>query len=304
METAVNFERLCPTVREAGFQRGDFWQIPRRIYDHQMMLCLSGSALLTLANRTYRLRQKYLAIIPPDTPHTLHYGDDAAELVWIHFDFFPEDDGDWIYRWYNTPENYIHCFAPRLPFPEHIRSIPVFPGNYRLPPVIAFDDNSDVESLFLSLAKAYPWEQNHFMLSSRIAVMRVLDEILDQDGYWQHSEPIRVSDLIVQFIKFNYMNRISMKDICACTQYNFDYAGKLFRRETGRSVISYLNQFRINKARTLLMDETLSIAAIAEMCGFQSINYFSKVTRKLTGKSPRELRSYLLTIKNESIASK
>ena len=62
------------------------------------------------------------------------------------------------------------------------------------------------------------------------------------------------------------------------------------------TVVEYLNQLRIDKAQTLLLDESLPMAEIAEKCGFQSVNYFSMVARKITGMSPRQLRSHLLTI--------
>ena len=69
MEKQLSFEELCPHVREVGYQRGDFWQIPRRIYDHQMLYSLSGTAHLTLEAERYTLHPGQLTIIPPDTPH-------------------------------------------------------------------------------------------------------------------------------------------------------------------------------------------------------------------------------------------
>lgn len=298
MEKQVRFEDLCPFVREAGMQRGDVWQIPRRIYDHEFLYCVSGRALMTIGRETHELAPGHLAIVPPDTPHTLHYEPEkTAELAWMHCDFMFQDDGDWLYRWNNTPEDYVRCFSERLPHPEHIRPVPVFPGKFRLPYFVAFEEGNEIEMLFLSLVKAFAGEGNHFALLSRITVLRVLDAVLSQCGYWKSSaQPIRVSDAMKQYIRFNYMNRITLQDIGACTQYNPDYAGKLFRRETGMTVIEYVNHLRINKAQSLLLDESLTMAEIAEKCGFQSVNYFSMVTRKITGMAPRQLRAHLLTI--------
>lgn len=300
MEKLLSFEELCPHVREVGYQRGDFWQIPRRIYDHQMLYSLSGTAHLTLEAERYTLHPGQLTIIPPDTPHTLFSDDPSTELIYLHVDFTPADDGDWVYQWYNTPEKYILCFSDRLPCPEHIRPKPVFPGNFRLPHVVTMENHDDVQRMFQTLVKAYTREHHHFTLRARITVMQIIDLILDSSGYWKHSEPIRVSDMIIQYIKANYMNRMTVQDICACTQYNPDYAGKLFHKETGSTVIDYLNRFRINKAQTLLLDESLTVAIISEMVGFQSVNYFSNVTKKMTGKSPRELRAHLLSLKNST----
>ncbi len=298
MEKQVRFEELCPFVREAGMQSGDSWQLPRRIYDHELLYCLSGRAVITIGTERQELAPGHLAIVPPDTPHTLvNVPGQVAQLAWMHCDFIYDDDGGWIYRWYNTPEDYVRCFAERLPFPEYIRPAPVFPGNFRLPHFTVFEDGTEMEMLFRSLVKAFAGEGNHFSLLSRVTVLRVLDAVLTQCGYWKSSaQPIRVSDAMKQYIRFNYMNRITLEEIGASTQYSPDYAGRLFRKETGITVIEYLNHLRIDKAQTLLLDESLPMSEIAEKCGFQSVNYFSMVTRKVTGMSPRQLRTHLLTI--------
>ena len=266
MEKQVRFEELCPFVREAGMQSGDSWQLPRRIYDHELLYCLSGRAVITIGTERQELAPGHLAIVPPDTPHTLvNVPGQVAQLAWMHCDFIYDDDGGWIYRWYNTPEDYVRCFAERLPFPEYIRPAPVFPGNFRLPHFTVFEDGTEMEMLFRSLVKAFAGEGNHFSLLSRVTVLRVLDAVLTQCGYWKSSaQPIRVSDAMKQYIRFNYMNRITLEEIGASTQYSPDYAGRLFRKETGITVIEYLNHLRTDKAQTLLLDESLPMSEIAE----------------------------------------
>ena len=233
MEKQVRFEDLSPFVREAGMQRGDVWQIPRRIYDHEFLYCVSGRAVMTIGRDRQELPPGHLAIVPPDTPHTLvNAPGEEAELAWMHCDFIFQDDGDWLYRWYNTPEDYVRCFAERLPHPEYIRPIPVFPGKFYLPHFVAFEDGNEMEMLFRSLVKAFAGEGNHFALLSRVTVLRVIDAVLSQCGYWKSSvQPIQVSDTMKQYIRSNYMNRITLRDIGAYTQYNPDYAGKLFRTD-------------------------------------------------------------------------
>ena len=303
-EKALTFGELCPQVREVGLQRTDFWHLPRRIYDHEFLYCVSGQAQMTIGREQHVLTPGHLAIVPPDTPHTLHYpAGQEAVLLWLHCDFTRSPDGDWVYSWYNTPENYVLCFADHLPHPEHIRPEPVFPGAFRLPRFLAFDDGAEVEALFRSLLKAYAGEGNHFALLSQVTVLRLLDAVCSQCGYWRASaQPIRVSDAMKQYIRDNYMNKITLRDIGQCTKYHPDYAGKLFRRETGQTVIDYINHFRIRKAQTLLLDTSLSAAEIAEKCGFQSVNYFSSVSRQVTGMSPRQLRTHLLTIMDDAAA--
>lgn len=299
MDEKIRFEDLCPTVREAGMQKGDFWQIPRRIYDHQLLLCLAGRAEISIDGDQCPLTPGSLAIIPPDTPHTVSYAQNPpAELAWLHCDFTVREDADWPYQWYNTPENYVKCFAEKLPWPEHIRAVPVFPGDFRLPHFVTFEEPDRMEMLFRTVIKAYAGDVSRFVLISRTAILQILDEVFTQCGYWKASaHPIRVSDSMKQYIRQNYMNCITLREIGAATQYNPDYAGKLFRRETGMTVSEYVNHVRIQKAQALLLDESIPVSEIAEKCGFQSVNYFSSVTRKNTGKSPRELRAHLLMLR-------
>jgi AraC-like DNA-binding protein len=301
MEKCIGFDELCPTVREVGMQLNDFWQIPRRIYDYQFMYCLSGHALLTIDKQKRRLQRGQLAIIPPNVKHTLVYEENqSAEIVWMHLDLISQDDGDWVYRFYSTPDAYVLLFGDRLPFPEHIRKQLVFPGGFRLPRFVTFDEPIEIERLFRSVLKAYMAEIGYFQLISRTVVLQLMDAIFSQCGYWQSSgKPILVSDVMKQYIRSNYMRKITLQDIGKCTRYNPDYAGKLFRKETGKTVVEYINHYRISKAKAMLLDPSLPMTEIAARCGFQTVNYFSSVCRDLTGKSPRALRAHYLTIMDQ-----
>lgn len=62
----------------------------------------------------------------------------------------------------------------------------------------------------------------------------------------------------------------------------------VFRIHHQISPIQYLNRLRINKAKELLSHSSLSIKDTAALTGFSDPMYFSRVFRKLEGKSPRE----------------
>lgn len=75
----------------------------------------------------------------------------------------------------------------------------------------------------------------------------------------------------------------------------------MFRKVTGKSVIDYLNRFRIDMAKKLLLDTDLSISDVADMVGFQSEAYFSNVARKVTGMSPARLKLHMLSLLDDMI---
>jgi two-component system response regulator YesN len=60
--------------------------------------------------------------------------------------------------------------------------------------------------------------------------------------------------------------------------------------DTGISLWDYLNRFRIQKAKELLLLTDESITAIAADVGYEDISYFSRVFREIAGCSPRAFR--------------
>ena len=75
--------------------------------------------------------------------------------------------------------------------------------------------------------------------------------------------------------------------------YCDDHLRRLFRKETGMSMLEYLTELRINHAKRLLSENHrlhYSIAEIGAMCGFYDISYFSRVFKKKTGVAPSEYK--------------
>lgn len=66
------------------------------------------------------------------------------------------------------------------------------------------------------------------------------------------------------------------------------YISLIFKEKTGINFIDYLSKIRIEKAKLLLKEGTLSIQEIGEAVGYPNPQYFSKVFKRLTDMSPSE----------------
>lgn len=68
----------------------------------------------------------------------------------------------------------------------------------------------------------------------------------------------------------------------------------LFKTQTGRSVIEYLHELRMEKVCTALRESNASIQEIAGEAGYNDSRFFHRIFRRHTGCSPKEYRARLL----------
>lgn len=99
---------------------------------------------------------------------------------------------------------------------------------------------------------------------------------------------------IVQYINENYNHINSIEDIADHFYISKYYLCRLFAKELGVSLISYLNVVKIRMACALIGEDTLSMTEIALKCGFNSSSYFCKVFRAEMGVPPSVYRAEML----------
>lgn len=96
---------------------------------------------------------------------------------------------------------------------------------------------------------------------------------------------------IISFISSHYTEKITLDDISKITFYSSAYCENEFKKTTGKSIINYLIDVRINAAKNLLSESSMSCARIATAVGFDDSNYFSRIFKKRTGYSPLQFRN-------------
>ena len=81
---------------------------------------------------------------------------------------------------------------------------------------------------------------------------------------------------ISRFIDAHYREDISMQDAAAALRYSDAYFCKLFKQCFKVNFSAYLNEYRVNKARQLILDPRLSLKDIGAAVGYSDANYFTK----------------------------
>ena len=94
----------------------------------------------------------------------------------------------------------------------------------------------------------------------------------------------------IEFIRNNYARQICLEDIAEYAGVSRVYLSQIFKKETGKNISDYLVEYRLGKAKELLLNSNLKIYTIAELCGFGSAQYFNKIFKKMNGISPYQLK--------------
>jgi AraC-like DNA-binding protein len=95
---------------------------------------------------------------------------------------------------------------------------------------------------------------------------------------------------VVAFVKSHHRRSISVSEVAALISRSPTAFSRFFRRSTGESFVSYLNEFRIAQSSSLLLHPDHSVAAVARTVGFQSVAHFNRLFLKLRGETPTSFR--------------
>ncbi|MFC5404615.1 helix-turn-helix domain-containing protein [Cohnella soli] len=98
-------------------------------------------------------------------------------------------------------------------------------------------------------------------------------------------------DKITKIINDKYMEQsLSITRIAELSKISTTHLGRMFKKLTSKSIIDYINEIRIEKAKQLLISSHSSVNDISEQTGFTNSSYFYTVFKKYTGITPNEFR--------------
>ncbi|WP_327371594.1 helix-turn-helix transcriptional regulator [Streptomyces sp. NBC_01217] len=95
----------------------------------------------------------------------------------------------------------------------------------------------------------------------------------------------------VAHVEANLAGPLSVPEVAEAAGVSHNHLIRLFRAETGATVVAYIRRRRMEQARHLLRESTLSIPAIAASVGIGDLQAFNKACRRELGASPRAVRA-------------
>ncbi len=100
-----------------------------------------------------------------------------------------------------------------------------------------------------------------------------------------------IFDKIVHYMELNIDKQLMLSDICRENLVGRSYLQKLFREKTGGGAIDYFNRLKINTAKRMIRESSGNFTEISLKLGYNSIHYFSRQFKNITGMTLSEYAS-------------
>lgn len=120
-------------------------------------------------------------------------------------------------------------------------------------------------------------------------VNKLMYETLSKTGLQEYRMNPQIADVCVELNAHYLDSGYDINELIAKSGYSKSHFHKLFREATGKTPTGYIQQKRIDRAIYLLgQNPRPSVTAVASACGFADAHYFSRIFKKITGKSPSD----------------
>ncbi|MBE6659683.1 MAG: AraC family transcriptional regulator [Ruminococcaceae bacterium] len=158
-------------------------------------------------------------------------------------------------------------------------------------------DHSEVLRLVGEIYTAFREQDVCFEMTVQRNISRIFEYICrnfeslprSEESRIQLTAQIRIQKMLT-YIYEHYADAVTLEDIAGAANISRSEAGRCFQTYMNCSPVDALIRHRLQTARRLLTETTLTLQEISYDCGFHSVNYFSRQFKKLYGYAPGKNR--------------
>ena len=292
----VDINQLSPFVRYIHFDNinsNNFYLPQRIIYDYELCFIVEGDLDVITNNNSYHLNAGDLHFMEPFVRHYREIPKNSfCKYYSVHFDFFHitgvKDDIN--ISEYTDPCNKRLSVAPINT--KLLNRMLFVPKGFHPPKKIKMKNPELVLSLLSEMLEDFKSKDIGYQIALKANMLKIFQQVmlssqmtLDYQNSTETQHKSVVSEICL-YIHNNYAHKINFADISKEFGFSSSYLRKIFHQVTGQSLIEYLTQVRIEKAKKLLAQKKLTISEISLAVGYPDVQSFSRAFKQQTGSSP------------------
>ncbi|CAK3788610.1 Helix-turn-helix transcriptional regulator [Vibrio crassostreae] len=122
------------------------------------------------------------------------------------------------------------------------------------------------------------------------ALLQYSKTMLDAPVEKSHSRVQDVYQGICIYIQENFHRQITRDSIASRFSISSNHLSRMFRQQGHMTLAEYITRVRVDRAKFMLKKYNFKLNEVALRCGFKDVNYFCRVFKNRTGRTPTEYR--------------
>jgi len=155
---------------------------------------------------------------------------------------------------------------------------------------------------FIDIINAYSFQEKAWYIYIKASLLKILAILVENDLLINESKNVQTNNNykvviikdILSYIRNNYKNKIYLSDLSELANMNEQYFCRFFKKAIGKTVVEYINEYRIEKAVELLQKEEIKILEVCYECGYDNVGYFIKKFKQYKGYTPSDYRKEII----------
>lgn len=116
------------------------------------------------------------------------------------------------------------------------------------------------------------------------------NKVIQEINGIKNNEILEKLDMVFRYVEGHYQQHITLQDAAAKVGYSPFYFTRFFKKNTGKTFITFLNDYRIDKAKWLLINSDKNVSEIISEVGFESDKTFYRLFKRSMTLPPLDYR--------------
>ncbi len=153
------------------------------------------------------------------------------------------------------------------------------------------DINNEAKNfIYCQVPSFYADEIDGLKILADILLSKLSELLIESNKGIEDTSKMTRKDNISRYLSMNFSKKIHLSDLAKHLALSESRTSYILHTELSESFASLLNKYRIEHAKTLLINTDFTTYDISDRCGFSDISYFHQVFKKLTGTTPNRFR--------------
>lgn len=270
----MNINNLFFYIHYCGSRQPDEpWKykhkITRTLDHHELILITGGRGKIIIENKKYQAEEGMIFYFFSDILQSIESDiENPLYFISVHFSFINVILGD--KKWEVKNETRILPLSSMQEVMDHYQ----------------------IFNIFRKLFDIWNEKLPGYEFITRALLQELIFELYrnEKRENRNYSAALKVEN-IIKYMHNHISSKLTLNELSDRVQLSPAYLSRVFKDNTGYSLIGFFNKMKIDKAKELIIDGNKKIKEIAHEVGFSDEFYFSRIFKKIEGISPAEFYS-------------